>query len=111
MDDLTFGAALLRLYIRTSNAETPGSLDVHLHVECLDEMSQRLDSDEAALRVFVSRLVRDAFMTEEALGQGAGIEDACGFWRWFSDMMWPQPHLSSVPTYVARVDQAPGLDA
>lgn len=104
MDDLTFGAALLRLYILTGEAENPGSLEVHLRAECLEEISQRLNGDEDALRAFLSRLVRDAYLTEEAIDEGAGIEDACGFWRWFSDLMWPQPHLYAIPDCVVDVD-------
>ena len=108
MDDLTFGAALLRLYILTGEAENPGSLEVHLRAECLEEITQRLTGDEDALRALLSRLVRDAYLTEEAIDDGAGIEDVCGFWRWFSDLMWPQPHLSAIPYGVADVDQRRG---
>ena len=43
MDDLTFGAALLRLYILTGEAENPGGLEVHLRAECLEEITQRLN--------------------------------------------------------------------
>ena len=98
MDDLTFGAALLRLYILTGGAENPGSPEVHLLAECLEQISQRLIDDENGLRTLLSRLVRDAYLTEEAIDEDAGIEDACGFWRWFSDQMWPQPHLCAIPT-------------
>ena len=68
-------------------------------------MSQRLNCDEHALRALLSRLVRDAYLTEDAIDDGAGIEDACGFWRWFSDQMWPQPHLSSIPDGIADLDR------
>lgn len=53
MDDLTFGAALLRLYILTREAVTPGGLEVRLRAECLEEMSQRLNGDEDAFRAFL----------------------------------------------------------
>ena len=108
MDDLTFGAALLRLYILTDQTENPGSLEVHLRAECREEISRRLTEDDDALRAFLSRLVRDAYLTEEAIDDGAGIEDACDFWRWFSDQMWPQPHFSAIPGLRRDVNQRRG---
>ena len=108
MDDLTFGAALLRLYILTGEAENPHSPRVHLRAECLEEIAQRLAGDARGLRVFISRLIRDAYLTEEAIDDGASIEEACDFWSWFSEQMWPQPHLSAIPDCVADVDQRRG---
>ena len=43
-------------------------------------------------RAEVSRLVRDMWLTEEAIGEGYGIEDVFGFTRWLCEMMgWGEP--------------------
>ena len=33
-------------------------------------------------------MVRDVFLSESALQQGHGIDEACEFWSWFDHTMW-----------------------
>jgi hypothetical protein len=59
-----------------------------LRSRCRRAVWDRLVGDGAELRVWISRLVRDVFLSEAALRQGHGIDDACEFWSWFDHTMW-----------------------
>jgi hypothetical protein len=48
----------------------------------------RLVADDVELRVWISRLVREVFLSDQALANGHGIDDACEFWSWFDQSMW-----------------------
>jgi hypothetical protein len=42
---------------------------------------------DIAPRLFLSRLIRDMWLTEEALAQGYGIEDVMSFAAWLDERM------------------------
>jgi hypothetical protein len=67
-----------------------GSVDSGIHDEglrdrCIDELNRRLDADDG--RQFMSRLLRDQFLSEEALERGYGYEDLIAFVKWLADDM------------------------
>ena len=59
-----------------------------LRAECRQAIWDRLVGNEVELRVWISRLVREVFLSETALSNGHGIDDACEFWNWFDQSMW-----------------------
>jgi hypothetical protein len=87
VNDEMLRAALSRLYDhRTMPGEAHAS---ELFALCRQAVRDRLLDDNFEFRIFLSRLVRDLYLSEAALGQGLGIEDACEFWSWFDQTMWP----------------------
>jgi hypothetical protein len=38
-------------------------------------------------RMMLARLFRDNYLTDEAISQGYGLEDAADFWRWLDEDM------------------------
>ena len=88
MTDDELGEAVVWLY-----ASDCGLVHVAGHEPVLRAVSRqavwdRLVADEDQLRVWVSRLVRNVFLSDEALTGGYGIDDACDFWTWFDRTMW-----------------------
>lgn len=87
VNDEMLRAALSRLFDhRTLPGEAHAS---ELLASCRQAVRERLLDDNFEFRVFLSRLVRDLYLSEAALEQGLGIEDACEFWSWFDQTMWP----------------------
>jgi hypothetical protein len=87
VNDEMLRAALSRLY---DHRTTPGEAHTgELLALCRKAVRDRLLDDNFEFRIFLSRLVRDLYLSEAALEQGLGIEDACEFWFWFDQTMWP----------------------
>jgi hypothetical protein len=87
MTDEELRAALVGLHAYDEGARDSGIHDEDLRERCKAELKARTASGEPGARLFLSRLVRDMWLSEEALAQGYGIEDAEGFIRWLSDRM------------------------
>ncbi len=85
MTDEELVAALDGLYAYDSGCVSSGIRDELLRVRCIEELRRRANlSDE---REFFSKLVRDMWLTDEAIEQGYGIESALGFVRWLDERM------------------------
>ncbi len=80
--------ALVWLYARDCGLAAGAGNESALRAECRQAIWDRLVGDEVELRVWISRLVRDVFLSETALANGHGIDDACEFWNWFDQSMW-----------------------
>jgi hypothetical protein len=80
--------ALVWLYAVDCELATPAGTEPSLRVDCRQAVWDRLVGNETELRVWISRLVRDVFLSEGALANGHGIDDACEFWSWFDQSMW-----------------------
>lgn len=94
MEDQALVNALLLLYSRDEAIGRRSAAATQLAESCRTEIAARMDIDARALGTFLTRLVRDAYLTEEAIEGGAGIEDACEFWTWFDQNMWPAERCS-----------------
>lgn len=44
-----------------------------------------LNLSEDEFRLFLSRLIREEFLSEDALKEGYGIEDVCSFIKWIKN--------------------------
>ena len=87
MNDEMLRVALSRLFDhRTLPGEAYAS---ELLALCRQAIRDRLLDDSFDFRMYLSRLVRDLYLSEAALERGSGIEDACEFWSWFDQTMWP----------------------
>ena len=80
--------ALVWLYGRDCGLVAAAGNEPALRSECRQAIWDRLVGDEVELRAWISRLVRDVFLSETALSNGHGIDDACEFWNWFDQSMW-----------------------
>lgn len=82
--------ALDGLYAYDQGAVDSGIHDEGLRERCIRELSDSpLGPGEILPRLLVSRLVRDMWLSEEALAQGYGLEDAVRFISWLDNqMMW-----------------------
>lgn len=80
--------ALVWLYALDCGLAGPHDDEPSLRSRCRRAVWDRLVGDGAELRVWISRLVRDVFLSESALQQGHGIDEACEFWSWFDHTMW-----------------------
>lgn len=91
MDDRALAAALVLLRGLDDDPRARRSPPtVRLRETCLAEISDHIDVDPEALGKFLCRMVRDTYLTEEAIEGGAGVEDICQFWHWFDQRMWPK---------------------
>lgn len=70
-----------------------GAIDSSIHDEALRQRCKEaiaampLQPGEIAPRLWLSRLIRDMWLSEEALSQGYGYEDAISFLEWLRDEM------------------------
>ncbi len=81
MTDAEFANAMIGIY-----AYDTGSVDSGIHDELLRaRVIAELRRDGGEVRL--SRLVRDHFLSEEALAKHYGIEDVSHFIRWLDDQM------------------------
>ncbi len=64
-----------------------GSMDSGIHdpVRRAQAVRQFKAMSETDARVFLSRKMRDHYLSEDAIAQGYGIEDAAKFWSWVED--------------------------
>jgi hypothetical protein len=74
----------LRAY--DEGATDSGIRDEDLRARCKAALRER-EADPVRWREFAARLVRDLYLTDEAIGHEAGLEDAAGLIRWLDDRM------------------------
>ena len=97
MNDEMLRSALSSLYAN-DHWTMPGEADTsELLARCRQAIRDRLLDDNFDFRKYLSRLVRDLYLSEAALEQGRGIEDACEFWSWFDQTMWPDLGRNRAP--------------
>lgn len=82
MTDDELRDALEGLFAYDEGATDSGIHDEGLRKRCMQEVEERKALGETLPRLLVSRMVRDMWLSEEALAQGYGIEDAIGFTEW-----------------------------
>ena len=92
MTDDELREALIWLYASDCGLARPTHNDTALRHHCRQAVWDRLVGGEVNLRVWMSRLVREVFLSEAALANGHGIDDACEFWSWFDHAMWSGSH-------------------
>jgi hypothetical protein len=79
-------------YLYDNDCETAPTEDHReLREACRRAIGDRLSIDVVGFRRYLSCLIRDRYLSDTALDSGSGIEDACEFWGWFDELMWPQP--------------------
>jgi hypothetical protein len=88
MTDDELSEAVVWLYASDCGLVRVAGHEPTLHALARQAVWDRLIADEDQLRMWVSRLARDVFLSDEALGGGYGIDDACDFWTWFDRTMW-----------------------
>ena len=88
MNDAELQDALLWLYASDCGLARALGHEPALRSDCRQAIWERLVLNEVELHVWISRLARDAFLSEQALASGHGIDDACEFWSWFDHTMW-----------------------
>ena len=84
MNDAELGDALVGLFAYDEGAHDSGIHDERLRLTAKDRLFA-MSTDE--FRLFISRLVREQFLSEEALAQRYGLEDVKDFIRWLSQYM------------------------
>lgn len=62
-----------------------GCVDSGIHDNALKEQCKSVLRSKNGSREFFTRLIRDMWMSEEALNDGYGIEDALEFVEWLED--------------------------
>jgi hypothetical protein len=87
MDDETLSNALIGLFAYDTGSVDSGIHDEALRSRVIRELRRLADEDGEADRVRLSRIVREAFLTEEALELRYGIEDVKEFIDWLSNRM------------------------
>lgn len=86
MTDEELRAALDGLFAYDSGCVDSGIHDEDLRERCLAELRRQTGRHEVMPRLLLSRMMRDMWLSEEALAQGYGIEDAMSFAEWVSGM-------------------------
>ncbi len=80
--------ALDGLYAYDGGATDSGIHDEVLRQKCITTIkAMPLKPGELVPRLWLSRLIRDMWLSEEVLEQGYGIEDAISFLRWLEEEM------------------------
>ena len=89
MDEEELRDALSGLYAYDTGATDSGIHDEVLRQKCIAVINAMLKTPSELLfpRLWLSRLVRDKYLSEEALAQGYGIEDAILFVQWLEEDM------------------------
>lgn len=77
--------ALDGLFAYDGGCVSSGIRDEALRARCGEHL-RSLPADER--RLVLSRLTREMFLSEDALSQGYGAEDAGSFVRWLDDQGW-----------------------
>ena len=89
MNDDALKEALIYLYTHDSQGPvTRGTYEEALRARCRKAIWDRLVEDGLDFRSWISALVRDLYLSDAALADGQGIEEACEFWAWFDQTMW-----------------------
>ena len=86
MTDEELRKALDGLFAYDSGATDSGKHDEELRARCRKELTER-QALPHAWRGFISRLVRDLCLTDEAIEEGYGLYDALDFIEWLEDRM------------------------
>jgi hypothetical protein len=86
MTDAEFRDALDGLFAYDVGSVDSGIHDEALRARCIAEIDRHFE-DETAGMAWLSRLIRDMWLSEEALTAGYTIEDALEFVRWLDDRM------------------------
>lgn len=98
MNDDALKEALIYLYTHDSQGPaTRGTHEEALRDRCRKAIWDRLIEDKPDFRSWISALVRDMYLSDAALADGQGIEEALEFWAWFDQTMW----TSARRTYAA----------
>ncbi len=79
--------ALDGLFAYDTGAVDSGIHDESLRARCIAELRRRVETPPDHGRLWLSRLIRDMWLSEDALAQGSGIEDVVEFIRWLDDRM------------------------
>ena len=88
MTDDELRDALDGLFAYDEGATDSGIHDEDLRARCVRELQGRpRGAHESFPRLLVSRMVRDMWLSEEALEQGYGLADAVGFMKWLDEQM------------------------
>lgn len=75
------------LYAYDTGSVDSGIHDESLRAECIAELKALpLESGEIYSKE-LSRIVRDMWLTEDAIEDGYGLEEALGFLRWLDERM------------------------
>lgn len=85
MTDDELRDALDGLYAYDTGSIDSSIRDESLRKRCIAELNSDLRAGEQVPRVRVGRIVRELYLTEEALQKGYGPEDAHGFLEWLLD--------------------------
>lgn len=80
--------ALIGIYAYDTGGTDSGIKNEDLRAKCLQALrdAPRRPGELVAQRI-IGRMVRELFLTEEALEQGYGIEDAVKFAHWLDDQL------------------------
>ncbi len=87
MTDEELRDALDGLHAYDDGATSSGIHDEGLRVRCITALEERRQAGPEQWRPWLARLVRDMWLSDEAIGQGYGLEDALGFTEWLEDRM------------------------
>lgn len=88
MNEKELREALDGLYAYDDGSVDSGIHDEALRQRCIEAIKAiSVGESELVPRLWLSRLIRDMWLSEEALEQGYGIEDALSFLRWLEDRM------------------------
>ena len=88
MTDAELRDALNGIYAYDTGSTDSGIHDEALRERCLEALREMPRRPGAlAAQQFIARMVRDLYLSEEALAQGYGIEDADEFLHWLDDQL------------------------
>lgn len=87
MTDAELWKALIGLYAWDTGDRVYGVYDPELRQRCLRELRGRETGGGRVVRLFGGRLLRERFLSEEALADGYGPEDMINFVMWMAERM------------------------
>jgi hypothetical protein len=87
MTDEELRRALDGLYAYDMGAVSSGTHDEDLRERCVQALAGHRGDDPSTWRIWLGRLVREMWLSDEALMDGYGCEDAAHFLEWLEDYM------------------------
>lgn len=87
MTDEELRDALDGLFAYDCGAVDSGIRDEALRARCTRALEERRARGSGEWRSWLARLVREMWLSEEAISQGYGTEDALEFAEWLKDVM------------------------
>lgn len=89
MTDEELREALAGLFAYDTGCTDSGIRDESLRARCLEELSVRSEErpTSAAPDPFLARMLRDYWLSEDAIAQGHGTESVLEFTEWLDDRM------------------------